>query len=188
MLVLSLLNEEHKQQEVKHDIVAKRVSILPGQYLPEDILFDPAAEEPKKSVCAKYFDESKWKDLKRFYNTSFTFAKWQTIEAVFANEEKTHYPYARFFLWTWEMCLFLLATAYTASLTNFLIQRLQLNVCTEFGCMGGKIIAAREGSYTVDLAKDLSTGQAQIVETRRTLDALWMVYNKSADGMIGCSY
>ena len=65
MLVLSLLNEEHKQQEVKHDIVAKRVSILPGQYLPEDILFDPAAEEPKKSVCAKYFDESKWKDLKK---------------------------------------------------------------------------------------------------------------------------
>ena len=65
MLVLSLLNEEHKQQEVKHDIVAKRVTILPGQYLPEDTLFDAAAEEPKKSVCAKYFDESKWKELEK---------------------------------------------------------------------------------------------------------------------------
>ncbi len=124
----------------------------------------------------------------KFYHKSFTVAKWQTIEALFMNEEKSEHPYTRFYLWSWEFCLFLLASAYTASLTNFLVQRVTPEICREFSCMNGLTIGASEGSYQVKIAKDLSKNNAKIVETKGTLGALRMVYEGTADAAIGCSH
>ena len=190
MICLSFLHEGNNCDEEKFK-KQRNINIMPNQYLPGDLTnkTDDGNRTGSTGFRLAYLWQSRaWKELVKFYNTSFNMAKWQTIEATFLNEEKSHHEYARFFLWTWEVCLFLLTTAYTASLTNFLIQRIQPKICTEFECMGGKIIAARKGTYTVDLAKDLTNGQAKVVEVRSTLDALWMVYNKTADGMIGCSY
>ena len=140
----------------------------------------------QKDETTRQFDfesqDGNWGKLRESLNK----AKWQAMDSLFFNQKPPKNKHARLFLWVWQFVLFLLASAYTASLASFMINDKMVDICHDLPCMKGSIIAVNEGSTaTKSYLKNVVQGEFTIMNTKGTKAALQAVFDGSADAAVG---